>query len=58
MAADAVLARLLGGAPQLSVGILTADLGHLDDELRRLEGAGMAMVHTDVRSRLPERAAS
>ena len=43
-----MLARLLGGAPNLSVGILTADLGHLDDELRRLENAGMVMVHTDV----------
>jgi len=41
-------ARLLREAPQLSVGILTADLGHLDDELRRLERAEMAMVHTDV----------
>jgi ribulose-phosphate 3-epimerase len=48
MAADAVLARLREGAPQLSVGILTADLGHLDDELGRLESAGMVMVHTDV----------
>ena len=48
MAADATLARLLGAAPQLSVGILTADLGHLDDELRRLERAQMVMVHTDV----------
>lgn len=48
MAAAATVARLLGGAPQLSVGILTADLGHLDDELRRLERAGMTMVHTDV----------
>jgi len=48
MAADATLARLLGAAPQLSVGILTADLGRLDDELRRLERAQMVMVHTDV----------
>ena len=48
MAADGKVARLTGGAPQLSVGILTADLGHLDDELRRLERARMVMVHTDV----------
>ena len=48
MTADATLARLLGDAPHLSVGILTADLGHLDDELRRLESADMVMVHTDV----------
>lgn len=48
MAADALLARLLGSAPQLSVGILTADLGRLGDELRHLEAAEMVMVHTDV----------
>ena len=48
MTAEATVARLLGDAPQLSVGILTADLGRLDDELRRLEAAGMVMVHTDV----------
>jgi len=48
MSAEATVARLKDGAPQLSVGILTADLGRLDDELRRLEAAGMTMVHTDV----------
>ena len=48
MAADATVARLLGGAPQLSVGILTADLGRLADELAHLEQAGMPLVHTDV----------
>jgi len=48
MAAPTTLARLLGGAPRLSLGILTADLGRLDDELRRLERAQMVMVHTDV----------
>lgn len=41
-------ARLLREAPQLSVGILTADLGQLSQELRRLELAEMTMVHTDV----------
>ena len=40
--------QLLAGSPQLSVGILTANLGTLDEELRRLERAGMTMVHTDV----------
>jgi len=48
MAADGTVARLLGDAPLLSVGILTADLAHLRDELRQLEQAGIAMVHTDV----------
>lgn len=48
MAADATVARLLGDAPQLSVGILTADLAHLDNELHRLEAAEITIVHTDV----------
>ena len=48
MTADAMAARLLGGAPQLSVGILTADLGRLDEALRTLEAASVGMVHTDV----------
>ncbi len=48
MGAEALVARLAAGAPQLSVGILTADLGHLADELARLEAAGMGVVHTDV----------
>jgi len=41
-------ARLKSGGPQLSVGILTADLGRMADELARLEAAGMTVVHTDV----------
>jgi ribulose-phosphate 3-epimerase len=45
---DDTRASLLAGSPQLSVGILTADLGHMADELARLEAAGMTMVHTDV----------
>jgi len=48
MSRDDTRASLLAGSPQLSVGILTADLGHLADELARLEAAGMTMVHTDV----------
>jgi ribulose-phosphate 3-epimerase len=42
-----LLARLTG-APNLSVGILTANLGALDEELRLLERGGAPMVHTDV----------
>jgi ribulose-phosphate 3-epimerase len=45
---DDTRASLLAGSPRLSVGILTADLGHLADELDRLDAAGMTMVHTDV----------
>jgi ribulose-phosphate 3-epimerase len=41
-------ASLAAGSPLLSVGLLTADLGHLADELARLEAAGVRMVHTDV----------
>lgn len=48
MGVESLAARLAAGAPQLSVGILTADLGHLADELATLEATGMAMVHTDV----------
>ncbi len=48
MGAEALAARLAAGAPQISVGILTADLGHLADELARLEAAGVGVVHTDV----------
>lgn len=48
MSAADTAARLLAGAPQISVGILTANLGALDAELRLLERAGVAMIHTDV----------
>lgn len=41
-------ARLRAASPMLSVGILTADLGHLADALATLERAGVGMVHTDV----------
>lgn len=34
--------------PQLSVGINKADPLHLGSELKRLEGAGVALVHIDV----------
>ncbi len=48
MSRDDTRASLLERSPLLSVGILTADLGHLSDELARLEAAGMWIVHTDV----------
>jgi ribulose-phosphate 3-epimerase len=43
-----LVAGLAKGAPNLSVGILTANLGALDEELRLLERGGAPMVHTDV----------
>ncbi len=43
-----VVAGLARSAPNLSVGILTANLGALDEELRLLERGGAPMVHTDV----------
>ena len=43
-----LLARLLGGGPTLSAGVLTADLLHLGSELERLEEAGVDVVHVDV----------
>jgi ribulose-phosphate 3-epimerase len=43
-----LLQHLLGGSPRLTVGLLTADLLHLGDELRMLETAGVELVHLDV----------
>jgi ribulose-phosphate 3-epimerase len=40
--------ELIAGAPQLSVGMLTADLLHLGDELATLDDAGVRLVHVDV----------
>lgn len=44
----AVLEHLLDGGPHLSVGVLTADLLHLGDELEALPPAGIEFVHIDV----------
>ena len=43
-----LLAQLLDGGPHLTVGMLTADLLHLGDELQVLESAGVELVHVDV----------
>ncbi len=43
-----LLRQLLLGGPRLTVGMLTADLLHLGDELRLLEAAGVEIVHVDV----------
>ena len=48
MAADGVIARLRSTAPHISVGILTANLGALDQELALLERVGAGIVHTDA----------
>ncbi len=48
MSAADLVASLARGAPNLSVGILTANLGALDEELRLLERGGAPLVHTDV----------
>ena len=42
------LRQLLEGGPVLSVGILTADLGRMANELARLETGGARLVHVDV----------
>lgn len=39
---------LIEGGPHLSVGILSADLLHLGDELDALEEAGIRLLHVDV----------
>ena len=40
--------HLLTGGPRLTVGMITADLGHLADEIGVLERAGVELVHIDV----------
>jgi ribulose-phosphate 3-epimerase len=47
MAANA-LAETVREGPVLSVGVITADLGHLADELNVLEHGGARLVHLDV----------
>jgi ribulose-phosphate 3-epimerase len=42
------LQRLRAGGPRLTVGMITADLLHLGDELALLETAGAELVHVDV----------
>jgi ribulose-phosphate 3-epimerase len=43
-----VLQGLLHGGPRLTVGLLTADLLNLGDELALLETAGVELAHIDV----------
>ena len=43
-----ILGHLLEGGPRLTVGMMTADLLHLGDELTMLERAGAELVHIDV----------
>lgn len=45
---SSVLRHLLTRGPRLTVGMVTADLLHLGDELRVLETAGVELVHIDV----------
>ena len=42
------LAHLLRGGPRLTVGLITADLLRLGEELELLEGKGAELVHIDV----------
>jgi ribulose-phosphate 3-epimerase len=39
---------LLGGGPSLSIGIMSADLLHLGDELDLVTSAGVRLAHVDV----------
>jgi ribulose-phosphate 3-epimerase len=48
MSASELVANLRATGPHLSIGILTADLLHLGDELALLERVGARVVHTDV----------
>lgn len=40
--------HLLSGGPRLTAGLMTADLGHLADEIAVLGSAGVELVHIDV----------
>ena len=42
------LSYLLRGGPRLTVGMMTADLLRLGQEMELLEGAGLELVHIDV----------
>ena len=42
------LDHLVSGGPRLTVGMITADLGHLADEIGVLASAGIELVHIDV----------
>jgi ribulose-phosphate 3-epimerase len=46
--AGSLLPRLLAGGSRLTVGMITADLLRLGDELAVLETAGVELVHVDV----------
>jgi ribulose-phosphate 3-epimerase len=46
--ATPLLRQLLEDRPLLTVGMLTADLLHLGDQLGELESAGVPLVHVDV----------
>ncbi len=48
MSAQDTVARLRRNRPHLSIGLLTADLLRLGDELAMLERVGATLVHTDV----------
>lgn len=47
-AATPLLRQLLDEGPHLTVGMLTADLLHLGDQLGELQSAGVRLVHVDV----------
>lgn len=46
--AATLLDRLLKGGPRLSIGMLTADLARLGEELATVAAAGAELVHVDV----------
>jgi ribulose-phosphate 3-epimerase len=48
MTTPGLLARLATGCPRLTVGMLTADLGALNDQLALVAGEGVELVHIDV----------
>lgn len=45
---ETTFARLRRLSPALSVGVLTADLLHLEEDLAKLDGTGVEILHFDV----------
>jgi ribulose-phosphate 3-epimerase len=48
MTQPGLLAHLMTGGPRLTVGMLTADLGALNEELAMVAAEGIELVHVDV----------
>ena len=48
MSADDILAELRTTAPVVEPSLLASDFARLGEEIRRLEGAGVQILHLDI----------